>query len=163
MIWESRGYITGVLAVIGLALLLAGCGGSSNETAAEQLPHLTKAELLKKSQPICHHGNNVINAKFNRWGTKNAEEGKTATKAELDAFTAKVVLPVRRTELRRLRALGIPHPGAGTYRRILAAMEEGIERGEQDQSSMRAVGEDFAFAKALEISFDYGLKSCWLE
>jgi hypothetical protein len=159
MIWERRGYLAAVAAL--MALVVAGCGGS--ETAAEELPHLTKAELIKKGEAICDQGNKVINAKFDRWGRQNAAEDKIASQKELNDFTAKVVLPVRKMELRRLRALGIPHPGAQTYRHILSEMEEGIERGERDHASMLAVGEDYAFAEAFERSFNYGLKSCWLE
>lgn len=161
MVREKQGYVA-MAALMALVLLAAGCG-SGNETASEQLPHITKAQLLKKSEPICLQGNKVINAKFNRWGKKNAEEGKIATSKELDDFTAKVVLPVRKMELRRLRALGVPHPGAETYRHILAGMEEGIEQGERDHSSMRAPGEEYAFAKAFELSFNYGIKKCWVE
>lgn len=160
-IWKRLGYLAAVAALTALALSAAGCG--SSETAAEELPHLPKAELIKKGEAICDQGNKVINAKFNRWGAKNFKENKIASRKELGDFTAKVVLPVRKMELRRLRALGIPHPGAQTYRRILASMEEGIEEGERDHSSMVNVGEDYAFAKAFEISFAYGLKSCWLE
>lgn len=159
MIWESRGYIAALAAL--LALVITGCGGS--ETTAEELPHLPKAQLIKKGEAICDQGNKVINAKFDRWGRKNAAENKIATQKELNDFTAKVVIPVRKMELRRLRALGIPHPGAQTYKHILIGMEEGIEEGERDHSSMLAVGEEYAFAKAFELSFAYGLDSCWLQ
>ena len=161
MIWESREHVAVVAVLMALALLVAGCGGS--ETTAEELPQVAKAQLIKKGEAICDQGNKVINAKFNRWGAKNAEEGKIATQRELNEFTAMVVLPVRKMELRRLRALGIPHPGAQTFKRILAAMEEGIEQGEKDHSSMLGVGEDYAFAKVFDLSTAYGLKSCWLE
>lgn len=150
-----------VAALIALALLVAGCGES--KTAAEEAPQIAKAQLIKKGEAICDQGNKVINAKFNVWGKKNAEENKIATQKELDEFTAKVVLPVRKMELRRLRALGVPHPGAQTFKRILAAMEEGIETGERDHTSMLASNSDFAFAKAFELSVNYGLRSCWLE
>jgi len=161
MIWERRGYFAAVAVLMALALVVAGCGNS--ETTAEELPHITKAELIKKGEAICDQGNKVINAKFNVWGTKNAKENKIASQKELNDFTAKVVIPVRKMELRRLRALGIPHPGAHTYKRILIGMEEGIEQGEKDHASMLAVGEDYAFAEPFELSFNYGLKSCWLE
>jgi hypothetical protein len=144
-----------------MALAAVGCG--SSETTAEELPTLTKAQFLKKGKAICDQGNKVINAKFNRWGTKNAEENKIATQQELNDFTARVVLPVRKMELRRLRALGIPHPGTQTVKSILVGMEEGIEEGERDHSSLLAVEEEYAFAKAFELSFYYGLGSCWLE
>jgi hypothetical protein len=161
MIWERRGYLAAVAVLTALALAVAGCG--SSETTAEELPHITKAELIKKGEAICDQGNKVINAKFNVWGTKNAKENKIASQKELNDFTAKVVIPVRKMELRRLRALGIPNPGAHTYKRILIGMEEGIEQGEKDHASMLAVGEDYAFAEPFELSFNYGLKSCWVE
>lgn len=161
MLWEKWRYAAAAAMLMVLALVVAGCGGS--ETTAEELPHITKAEVIKKGEAICDQGNKVINAKFNVWGKKNAAENKIATQKELNDFTAKVVLPIRKMELRRLRALGIPHPGAHTYKRILIGMEEGIEEGERDHSSMLAAGEEYAFAEPFELSFDYGLKSCWLE
>lgn len=147
--------------LMALALGAVGCG--SSETTAEELPHLTKTQFLEKGKAICERGNKIINAKFNRWGTKNAEANKIATEKELDDFTASVVLPVRKMELRRLRALGIPHPGTQTVKSILVGMKEGIEEGERDHSSLLAVEEEYAFAKAFELSFYFGLGSCWLE
>jgi len=164
MIWERWGYAAAATALLALTLGVAGCG--SSEKAAEELPHLTKAQLLKKAEAICLQGNEAIKATFNPWEKKHLkdfEAGEPPTSAELDEIATKAALPVRKMELRRLRALGIPHPGAATYRRILAAMEEGIEEGEQDHSSMRKVGDEYAFAKAFELSFAYGLTSCWLE
>jgi len=159
MAWERRGYVAAAAAL--LALAVSGCGGS--ETAAEELPRLPKAQLIKKGEAICDRGNEVINAKFDRWGQLNSEAGRVASPKELEEFTAKVVLPVRKVELHRLRALGIPHPGAQAFRHILAAMEEGIEKGERDHSSMQSVGEAYAFAKAFDMSIRFGLKSCWVE
>jgi hypothetical protein len=159
MAWERRGYVAAAAALVALAV--AGCGGS--ETAAEELPRLPKAQLIEKGEAICDQGNEVINARFDRWGQKNTAAGRIASQKELGDFTAKVVLPIRKTELRRLRALGTPHPGAQTYRRILAAMEEGIETGERDHLSMQSVGDDYAFAKAFDLSILFGLKSCWVE
>lgn len=150
-----------MFAALGLTLATAGCG--SSETTAEELPHLTKAQLLKKGKAICDQEAAEINARFDRWRAKNAEENKIPSQHELSEFTAKVVLPAKKMELRRLRALGIPHPGAQTYRHILIGLEEGIEEGERNHSSLVAVNEDYAFAKAFELSFYYGLDSCWVE
>jgi hypothetical protein len=160
MIWERRGYLAAV-AVLALALVAAGCGG--NDTAAEELPQVPKAQLVKKGTAICEHGNKVINAEFSDWGTKNAEENKIASNAELDEETAKVVLPIRKMEVRRLRALGIPDQDAQQFKKLLVAMEEGIERGEEDRSTLRAADERYAFAKAFDLGIAFGLKRCWLE
>src|ERR1043165_2785108 len=102
------------LSATALVLLTAisGCGsGSSGEAAAEQVPRLSKAELLKKGKAICDRGNGAIATQFNRLAGVDAAAGKVATQQELDERAAQVVLPVRRMELRRLRALGLPDEG----------------------------------------------------
>jgi hypothetical protein len=148
--------------VLALSLALSACGGSSGENA-DPVKTIPKAQLIKKGTAICDHANKVINAEFSEWGTKNGEEGKVATEAELDAETAKVVLPIRKMEVRRLRALGMPDKDQRQFKKMLAAMEEGIEEGEQDHSSLRALGGAFAFSKSFNLGVAFGLKRCWLE
>jgi hypothetical protein len=159
MIWKRRGYVAGC--VLGLSLALMACG--SSEGGTDPVKTIPKAQLIKKGKAICDHGNEVINAEFSRWGTKNGEEGKIATEAELDAETAKVVLPIRKTQVRRLQALGMPDQDQRQFKKLLAAMEEGIEKGEEDRSSLRDFGGRYAFAKAFNLGVAFGLKSCWLE
>jgi hypothetical protein len=150
--------------VFALTLAISGCGGgSSDEAAAEHVPRLSKAELLKKGAAICGHGNSVITTAFNRLAKVDAAAGKVATQNELNGRAARVVLPVRRTELRGLRALGMPDEGARQFRTMLAAMKEGVQKGERDHSLLLAVKAKYAFREASEVGIRFGLTSCWLE
>jgi len=160
MVWKRRGYVAGCALALSLAL---GACGSSDEGGADPVKTIPKAQLIKKGTAICEQGNKTINAEFSVWGTKNAEEGKIATEAELDAETAKVVLPIRKVEVQRLRALGMPDQDQQQFKKLLTAMEEGIEKGEQDRSSLRDFGGRYAFARAFDLGVAFGLKSCWLE
>ena len=51
-VWQPR--VQWVLGIAGVLLLaLNGCGGGSDETAAETVPRLTKAQLGEKLGDIC--------------------------------------------------------------------------------------------------------------
>lgn len=113
-----------------LLIAISGCGSdSSGEAAAERAPRLSKAELLKKGSAICDHGNSVIGTQFNHLSRVDAAAGRVATHHELNERAARVVLPVRKAELRRLRALGMPAEGTRQFQTMLAASEVGIRFG----------------------------------
>lgn len=150
-------------ATFALVLAFSGCGGDdSGEAAAERAPRLSKAALLKKGAAICDRGNGMIGAEFNHFSKMDAAADRVATREELNERAARVVLPVRKTELRRLRALGLPEEGTRQFQTMLAAMEEGIEKGEQDHSLLLEVKARYAFREASEVGIRFGLTDCWL-
>ena len=144
-------------------LASAGCGNSGgNGTVAEQVPRLAKAQLVRKGTAICDRGNREIAAGLDPYEKKRAASGEVATRAELDRQAARVVLPVRKMELRRLRALGMPNRDERHFKTMLVAMEEGIEKGEQRHSLLLAWKRIYAFKEASEVGIRFGLVSCWL-
>jgi hypothetical protein len=146
------------------SLVIAGCGSDGgSEAAAERAPRLSKAVLLKKGTAICDRGNKVIVAGFKRAEKADAAAERVATQHELDERAARVVLPVRKMELRRLRALGLPKEGTRQFQTMLAAMEEGIEKGEGDHFLLLAKKAIYAFREASEVGIRYGLTNCWLQ
>ena len=149
-------------ATFALVLAISGCGSDSGEAAAERVPRLSKAKLLKRGTAICDHGNRVIGTEVNHLARVDAAAGRAATPHVLDERAARVVLPVRKMELRRLRALGVPDEGTRQFQTMLAAMEEGIEKGEQDHSLLLEVKARYAFREASEVGIRFGLISCWL-
>jgi hypothetical protein len=150
------------IGAIVLAFALASCGGGDSEPAAEKVPRLTKAQLLKKGTAICDQGNRKITAGLDPYEKKRAATGKVATQAELNYEAWRVVLPVRKIELLRLRALGMPKKDARRFKTMLASMEEGIRKGEKSHYLLLAWKRIYAFKEASEVGIRFGLVDCWL-
>ncbi len=155
MIWERLGYVAAVAVLMALALIAVGCG--SSETAAEELPHWTKAQFLKKGNAICAQ----IARKMNRVSGRYA--GRPRSDAFRDKVALKAIIPGKKEEIRRLRALGPPVGGKRRLERIIAAIEEGIEIGERNPRALWAgTSIEYPFEKALELEYYYGLVNCGL-
>jgi hypothetical protein len=151
----SKG-LTTALMTLGVALLLAGCGGGGDGTSANAL---TKAQFLKKANAICVRGTK-------EWGIRDRAFWRKHTfpvpEPALARGTREIVMPVRKKELRLIRALGLPREGTHYVEVMLSAWEEGIEKGEEDARSLRAGGPKYAFYKSYSMGIDYGLEKCWL-
>lgn len=146
-----------------LMLPVIGCGGGDDDAGATSpAPTLSKAQFLKMGSEICRRGNDRMTAAYGRWERANTVEGKRPPEAARDKALGQIVLVVRADEVRRLRALGLPREGEQFVKTMLTAIEEGIEEGEQNPSSLQASNEYFAFAKAFRMGIDYGLSACWL-
>ena len=136
-----------------LALLAGGCGGGGEETAAAE--HLiSKAALLKKGNAFCEKSNEELTAAF----TPFIEEHRS----DDVRFAVEHVIPMRKAQVKYLRSLGPPAEDAEQFEKLLAAMEEGIERGKQDPHSLLATGEEYAFSRAFDIGLEFGIEKCWL-
>lgn len=139
----------------------AGCGSGGGDEHSMAVGPLTKSEWLKKANSICVKGSHEMSAMiavaWKRYGVASAHTSE-ATEDEVAAS----MLPVRKQELRSIRALGLPRDDAASAAKLLSAWEEGIEKGERDPHSLRESGEDFAFAKSYASGIDYGLVKCWL-
>ena len=160
MIWGYRVQAAASALLATLALAACGSGGGADSTTVPTVP---KARLLARGNALCKKENGVIQRAFSDFGEKVVARGRIASQAELDAETARVVLPARKREVRRLRALGVPDQGAAQFERMLAAMEEGIERGERDHSLLLGSGGTYAFQAASEAGLRFGLTKCWVE
>lgn len=142
-----------------MVLVLTGCGSGGG---TESTSSLTKAEFLKKANVICAKGGEEINQAYEEFSRKHVAGGKTPSEALLDEAAAEIVLPVRKREIRLLRALGTPSDSEQRVEAMLTAWEEGIEKGEEDPNSLRKAGPEFAFYKSYSMGIDYGLTKCWL-
>lgn len=158
MIWERWGHVAAAAALVTLALAAVGCGGS--ETNAEEPPRLTKAQFLKRGNAICAQVARKMDAISNRYA------GKSRSAAFRDRVAEKAIIPGKKEEIRRLRALGPPVGGERRLKRIIAAIEEGIKIGERTPRALWAAADlnvEYPFEKALELESYYGLVNCGLE
>lgn len=137
-----------------LALLVAGCGGGDGETATSTTTAISKRVLVRKANAACKKDNEEIAVGFEKLGN---EPGGDEVK-----FVRENVLPIREEQLRRLKELGPPAEDAASYEKLIAAMEEGIERAKKDPPSLVVLGDGYAFAKAFELGLAFGLERCWL-
>lgn len=145
-----------------IALALAGCGGGDDAAESTSArPTLTKVQFLEQGNQACSQGNDEIHSRYGQWEKSHTVDGKRPPEAARDKALSEIALEVREKELQRLREIGLPREGTAVVREILAGMEEGIENGENDLSSMQASNEDYAFIKAYRKSIKYGLTVCW--
>jgi acetyl-CoA acetyltransferase len=154
-----------ILAVTALALMLAlaGCGGDEDATSAGgdggiPTSSLTKAQFLKKGNAICAEIYSEITEKYEAF-----YEAEKRTEAELDNKAAEVVTPNVVKLEKRLEALGAPQGQERKVEAILTALEEGVERAEEDVSTTRGAHGEFAFEKPYKLMWAYGLKRCGLD
>jgi hypothetical protein len=137
-------------------LLIGGCGGGTSAGEDPGASTLTKAQFLKLGNAICAKGNEEINAVYGK------HAGKLPGETKMNRVAQEIVPPVRRKVVGRLRALDPPPREEKRVEAILAAMEEGIERGEENAASLRAAGPAYAFWRAYNMEIDYGLVKCGL-
>jgi hypothetical protein len=143
------------LTTAGVLVLLALCGCGGGDGSAP----LTKAEFLKKAKVICERGTGRIDVLY----TKAGDEVPKNDKEEhfMNEAAARIVLPIRREELRKLKALGLPREGGRSIEQFLVALEEGIERGEESHPSLRAAGVPYAFERAYALAGTTPLGACF--
>jgi hypothetical protein len=148
--------LAGALAI---ALIVAGCGSSSDDSTAS----ITKAEFIEKSDAACTRGNEQIESEFQSYAKKNGiGEKKEPTEAQSTELSETILLPAVQQEVEEIRALGAPSGEEDEVNAILDAVEEGIEKGEEDPGSL-VTENPAAFAKANKLAGEYGLKVCGKE
>jgi hypothetical protein len=158
---NGRGKVLLAAMTLALLLMLLGCGAGDESTGSAE--SMTKTDFVKKANAICAQADKEISRVYGRYSKKPYPGGKRPTEAVMNRVAEEVVIPARRKQVQRLRALGAPPGEEQRVRRILAAIEEGIEKGEEDRRTLRATGgAEYAFTKALELEVDFGLVKCGL-
>lgn len=146
-----------VLMALGVLLLLAGCGGGGDSTSA-----LTKARFLKKANAICAKGTKEFGKGDAAFWARHGGPGSNASQALTNELQLTVALPIRKEELRQIRALGLPQGSERRVEQMLAAWQAGIKKGEEEPASLDSGGPAYAFYKSYSMGIDYGLVKCWL-
>ena len=139
------------MGTVTLAVLIAGCGGGDSPTTSAAI---SKRVLLEKGNAACKKDNEKISAAFDKFSKKPGYD-------EVE-FAAQNVLPIREAQIRRLQRMGPPDEDVERFERLLAAMEEGVERAKRDPSSLIALRDEYAFWTALELGIAFGLDRCFL-
>lgn len=150
-----------VAAVVGIAVIAVGCGGSSGEESTTT-GNLTKAEFVKKGNEICKRGNAKIEDAFEGFVKEHhLSKTKKPTKAELEEASETVVVPNIRSQVDEIKALGLPKEDAQGAEEVISAAEESLEQVEENP--ILVTEENTAkdpFAKTNKLARSYGLTAC---
>lgn len=162
MIGMERGsFIFLVALTSALAICALGCGGSGGSDVA--VGTLSKQEFLEKANAICLEGKEeMMRLDAAAWKKYDPNPDPRSKTKAIEDKVALALLPAWETELRRLRALGLPRGDERYVERLLLAWEDGIEIGRRHPRLLWGGGSHFAFARAYEMSLAYGVGKCWL-
>jgi hypothetical protein len=149
-----------ILAIVGfaaVAALWAGCGGGSDETGstADSTATLTKAQFVKKADAVCAE-------RKKEWNTELAPQRKELQAADGSINEAKVeeliegsLVPLMKTELQKLEALGAPAGDEKTVNAMMENRSKAIADIEADSAAISSSESLTAFATEAR---EYGVK-----
>jgi hypothetical protein len=151
-----------------LALLIAGCGGSDDETsggngstvAADAPP--TKAEFSKAAEEVCDKARDRRYNKAVKYREDHAKELKAMEPiAAEEKIVVDVVLPAILEEAEELDALPVPKGDEKKIEAIIAGMEKGVKVAEKKPSrAWLEVPSEYAFRNVGLKIRAYGLVDC---
>ena len=142
--------VAGAMALVVIAGLLAGCGSSSDTTAASPI---SKSEFLAKGNAICAKGNKQTNALADKTFSQNQQP----THAQLTAF-GKAQVPLIQSQIDQIKALGAPSGDEATVKQMITLAQSDLDKIKADPASAGSQTDHFAnFAK---IAHPYGLTAC---
>jgi hypothetical protein len=140
---------------LAIVVVLTSCG-SGQVSGPAVIP---RSEFLAKAKPICNKGG----AKMDKYYNSRAPQARKHADPEgfLDRVDQEIVIPMKTQQVKELRALGLPQGSENKLEEFLAAMEEGIEKGKKDRSTLRTGG-PYAFQRAFDMAAALGLTDCFI-
>ncbi len=144
----GRGVV--VALTVAVALVLIGCGDSSES--------ISKEEFIAKADAICKESSERMATGFSK-RLKDAKKLVKPQNAELEKLVGDVMVPNIEREIEELRALGIPAGDEERVEAMIEALEEGVEVAERNPQAV-TVSSDAVFGIAARIAAEYGLEVC---
>lgn len=141
-------------AVLTLAALSAGCGGSGDSTTAS----LTKAQYIKRGDAICTKAEQEQLAGVERFQRETHVEALGVGSSE-EQLVKEVGIPPLRLETEKLADLPAPQGGETQVKAYVAALEEGMQAAEKEPGLLLEAGKS-PFAEAEELASAYGFRVC---
>ncbi len=150
------------VALLGLGLVVAGCGSSSsssNTSSTAAAPALTKAEYVKQGNAICKAGNAKQQVAFTAYAkAHHLNNNSTLTKAQNIQLAKTIAIPSIQATISAVKALVPPRSDQAQVTAMLAAAQQELDGAKQDPLVLATSGRQFAHAGKLLHA--YGLTSC---
>ena len=151
----GRRGIAAILAVIlATALLIGGCGGGGDSAS------LTKAEFTKQTNEICEKGDKERKANFKAVNAPKPAGSGGWTEPEMEKVVTEVFVDPYNEMIAELKDVGLPEGEEEKAAAIFEAMEDGIEKVENDPIASLSGTE--MFKEVDKLSIEYGLTGCVL-
>jgi hypothetical protein len=142
-------------ALVALAAVVAGCGSDSETTES-----LTKVEFIKRADAICEKNEGKVTSEFEDYAEeKGWDENKEPSKEQQEEAIVEVVGPNVQAQVDEIRELGAPEGDEETIDEMLTAVEEGVERIEEEPQLLTEEAKN-PLAEGSKLARDYGLEKC---
>jgi len=139
--------------ILAAALLVGGCGGSGTET-------VTKAQFTKQANAICEKGDKERKAKFKAVNVPKPEGSGGWTNPEMEKVVLDIFVGPYNEMIDELKDVGLPEGEEEKAEAIFEAMEDGVEKVENDP--IAALSGTELFKEANKLNIEYGLTGCVL-
>lgn len=142
------------------ALLVAGCGGSSDSTASSPV---TKAEFIRKADLICGRADLEQPHEFEAFTAKYERELERMLPVRYDVtLTRDLTLPSVKKQIKEIESLRVPEGEAKKVGAIIAGFKAAVKRGEQNPYFVQRwdLPARDPFARANRIAARYGFYDC---
>lgn len=146
--------------LVALAVVVAGCGSSDDETTTDETVTLTKAEFIKQGDAICQKGNDQSEKEAEEFAEENDFDLEKASNEQLEEAVSEVLVANLRGQLDELEALGAPEGDEEQVEEIIDSLEGATDEIEDDPSVV--FGGD-VLKEPGELAQDYGFKVCGAE
>jgi hypothetical protein len=145
-----------LVGAVAIALIVAGCGSSSDETTAS----ISKAEFTKQGNAICKAGNKEINEGFESFAKESNLNHKEPSEAQFEELAETVLIPSVSRQVKEVRALGAPEGEEGEVDEFLTNAEEALKEIEGEPSLISAEGKEEPFYTVNKEAATLGLTAC---
>jgi len=144
--------------VAALAIFIGGCGdgGSADTTAGAEL---TRAQILARADATCGKQNEELSQHFEEFSVANPIKNGEPTEAQSKEFSEEFFFPYVEDRIEVLEELDLPAGDEKEIVAIIAATEDGVERGKQKLDSGN-ISSDDPLAKAEAMSRKFGFAVC---
>ncbi|HKH64487.1 MAG TPA: hypothetical protein VKA35_03385 [Solirubrobacterales bacterium] len=159
----NKALTVALVALVALALAVAGCGGGDDSTGSTEVSvnaDLTKAQFLQQANAICAKANQELDQEIEEFAKEHNLGGKKEpTKEVLAEAAEEILLPSATRQVEEIRDLGAPAGEEKAVDKILTAAEKAVEESEEDPAKA-ALSTGGPFTDANKLASDYGLKRC---
>jgi hypothetical protein len=153
-----------LVALLGLGLVVAGCGSSSsssssNTSSTAAASALTKPEYVKQGNAICKASNAKRKAAFIAYAKAHHWKlNSPLTKAQDIQLATAIAIPSIQATISAIKALVPPNSDQAQVTAMLAAAQQDLDRAKKDPLVLATSGGQFADSGKLLHA--YGLTSC---